>query len=848
VNREVREAIARIEVIDAAGQTISRGTGTLIGPGLVVTALHVVADRRSDPPQPLPGRISLTFPSGKLEAEIHGTLLNARADWVLLRCEPRPALVPVPLGRLKEAGVPWETYGFPDANPRDGMVQTGRVEAWDGELDGEAALQLFSEEAAAGNGAPVKGLSGAPVIVGGYLVGHMRFALMQDGRTVAGTLYACPVGSVEAQANGLLTVADVPLRRSTVAAMVSELRSTERVTRRIVLAGLVVVALVVIGILYLTRPAKPPPPAITTIAVLPLRNQTAESGRGADLASGVRALVLGELRRIHSLRVIDLDHMTVPAVGEGSAAGPDLHRVGVTANAALQSEVLLNGRELGIRLTLLQALGRERAWNRLWQETYPVDGATALQIQQDVARKVAGQLEAQLTSRDSVLLATVHTGDSVAAEFFVLGRDLLSRAYFDPDAARRAAVMFSRAVDRDPGFALAYARLSDAHSLLHYLGVDQTESRGELSLAAADTALALNPDLPEGHLALGAYYYRVVSLAAPALRELAIAARALPHDASALLLTGLVLRRQDRWGEASCALRQASDMEPGNWGPAYYAGETFLLMRDYARAAQYLERAIADSVEATGLDQRARAYVARALLSVAAGGDTAAARAWIERMFAVFSPPAVLEALSHDEFRPLLVRLATPGLDTLLVNVLPAPGSDTTNYYLARGIIAQGALKNDIIARAFYAGALAQAEKRLRENPLAVEPHTDRAFALAGLGRFPEARAAASRALALLNQGGLVTGSRTVAGVTVQWANMQALIEADQPVRALAQVKSQLERPGILSPDWIETDPAFAPVRAIREYKTVKRSFYQRITYPLLHHGPDPHSTACPTS
>jgi TolB-like protein/Flp pilus assembly protein TadD len=766
----------------------------------------------------------------------------------VLTCEANPTLVPVSLGRLKQAGVDWETYGFPDANPRDGMVQTGRVEAWDGVLDGEMALQLFSEEAAAGTGAPVKGLSGAPVFVNQYFVGHMRFALMQDGRTVAGTLYACPITSIEAQGNGLLSVADVPLRRSTVAQMVTELRQNEQGTRRLVIAGLIGLALVVSGIAWFTRPAPPPHRAISTLAVLPLRNLTADSGRSISLASGVRGIVMNELHRIRSIKVIDLDNVSLATIGEGSAAGPDLKKAGVSADAALQSEVLLSGGDVSIRLTLLQSIGRADAWNHLWQQTYDVHGNTAFQIQQDVARKVAGELEAQLTSRDSVLLATVHTGDSIAAEFFLLGKDLLSRAYFDPDAARRAAVMFSRAVDRDPGFALAYARLSDAHSLLHYLGVDQTENRGELSLAAADTALALNPDLPEGHLALGAYYYRVASLAGPALRELGIAARALPDDASALLLTGLVLRRQDRWPEASCALMQASDLEPGNWGPAFYAGETLLFMRNYAQASKYLDRAIGDSMEATGLDQRARAFVARAMLTLSMNGDTLAARAQVAEMFHAFSPAAVLEALGHDEARPLLLRVATPALDSLFGNVLPSPGSDTTDYYLTRAILADGAGRNPIISRAFYAGALGQAEKHMAKNPLAVAPHTDRAVALAGLGRMVEARAEAARAVALLNEGGLIIGSRTVAGVAVEWAFLQALLAAGDRRQALTRIKIQLEKPGTLSPDWIQSDPAFSAILATPEYRTMKRTFYQRLTYPVLHHGTDPHSITCPTS
>lgn len=847
MNRGIREAIARIDVIDPSGQVVSRGTGTLVGPGLVLTALHVVADRKADPPQRLPGKIILTFPSYQIEAEIHATLLNAKADWVVLTCVQNPALVPVTLGRLKQAGVDWETHGFPDANPRDGMIQTGRVEAWDGVLDGEAALQLFSEEAAAGTGAPVKGLSGAPVFVNDYFVGHMRFALMQDGRTVAGTLYACPIGSLETQGGGLLSVSDVPFRRSTVTQMVTELRQNERGTRRLVLAGLVGLALVVSGIAYATRPDKPARRAISTVAVLPLRNVTADSGRSASLASGVRALVLAELRRIRSIQVIDLDKVVLTTVGEGSAAGPDLHKAGVHADAALQSEVLMDGADVSIRLTLLQTIGRENEWNRLWQQTYDVHGNTAFQIQQDVARKVANELEVQLTSRDSVMLASVHTGDSIAAEFFLLGKDLLARAYFDSEAARRAAVMFSRAVGRDPGFAVAYARLSDAHSLLHYLGVDQTENRGELSLAAADTALALNPDLPEGHLALGAYYYRVAGLPAPALRELGIAARALPDDASALLLTGLVYRRTDRWAEAACTLMQASDLEPGNWGPAFYAGQTFLFMRNYAQAARYLDRAIADSIDATGLDQRARAFVARAVLDLADKGDIAAARARIAGMFKFFSPAAVLEALGHDESRPLLLLVATPELDSQLMNVLPSPGSDTTDYFLTRAILSDGAGKNPLVARAFYMGALAQAEKRIAANPMAVAPYTDRAVALEGIGSPAQARTEAARAVARLNEGGMVTGSRTVAGVAVQWAHMQSLLLAGERSQALARVKVQLERPGLLSPAWMQSDPAFRSIVSAPGYAALKQSFYQRLTYPLLHHGTDPQTGSCPT-
>ena len=60
----IRQAIAKIEILgDEQNPTVrSRGTGFLVGDGMVLTALHVVANRRSDPPEPIPGTIRLTFP------------------------------------------------------------------------------------------------------------------------------------------------------------------------------------------------------------------------------------------------------------------------------------------------------------------------------------------------------------------------------------------------------------------------------------------------------------------------------------------------------------------------------------------------------------------------------------------------------------------------------------------------------------------------------------------------------------------------------------------------------------------------------------------------------------------
>src|SRR5262249_9599619 len=158
------------------GRSVSRGTGFLVADGLALTALHVVADRRSEALAPYAGEIVLTFPQHEsVRASIYEPFWDRRADWAILKCEDAPHVRPLPLGAdLRSAGIEWQTYGFPDANPRDGMVTTGVVKNQSGELDGARVYQLFSQEAAAGGGAPVKGFSGAPVLVENAVVALLR--------------------------------------------------------------------------------------------------------------------------------------------------------------------------------------------------------------------------------------------------------------------------------------------------------------------------------------------------------------------------------------------------------------------------------------------------------------------------------------------------------------------------------------------------------------------------------------------------------------------------------------------------------------------------------------------------
>src|SRR5207253_1779519 len=83
----------------------------------------------------------------------------------------------------------------------------------------------------------------------------------------------------------------------------------------------------------------------------------------------------------------------------------------------------------------------------------------------------------------------------------------LHGAFEDLGKLKRGEEVYERAVQLDPKFALAFARYSQLESwILHTF--ERTPARREKARMLADKAIALQPELPEAHLALGfAYYY-----------------------------------------------------------------------------------------------------------------------------------------------------------------------------------------------------------------------------------------------------------------------------------------------------------------------------------------------------
>jgi tetratricopeptide (TPR) repeat protein len=129
--------------------------------------------------------------------------------------------------------------------------------------------------------------------------------------------------------------------------------------------------------------------------------------------------------------------------------------------------------------------------------------------------------------------------------------------------ALEAIGFLERAIQLDPGFTLAYCASGLAHDLLYHYP-DATPERRALADAAVNSALRLQPDLPEVHLAYAYHLYYGYQDYEQARAQLAIAKRNLPNDVRAIALQAYIDRQQGNFEKAIQELREAITLDPRN--------------------------------------------------------------------------------------------------------------------------------------------------------------------------------------------------------------------------------------------------------------------------------------------
>ena len=154
--------------------------------------------------------------------------------------------------------------------------------------------------------------------------------------------------------------------------------------------------------------------------------------------------------------------------------------------------------------------------------------------------------------------------------------------------------------------------------------------------------MRLQPNLGEGHAALGLYLYYEEADYRGALRELGLAAEALPNDGDVGLYIAAVLRRQGSWAEAIAAYKHAEAIDPRNQITLYDASQTYFGLRDWNNALRGLDRVLQLAPDSVNVK------IQRGYTEFLAKGSTASIKTALESIPANVDPDGVVTFARWD--------------------------------------------------------------------------------------------------------------------------------------------------------------------------------------------------------
>jgi len=466
---------------------------------------------------------------------------------------------------------------------------------------------------------------------------------------------AAPVTSEATEiAQAPLSRPQLDLRPSSASLVAAPTRPTWRSRHRVLLIlaaiGLAAVIAVWFGWDYLRLDRDQP-----RIVVLPFENL----GRPEDafFADGLTEEITKDLYSLRSLRVISRTTAMLYA-----GARKPLPQIGqeLKVDYVLEGTVRwAKGPDGRPRVRITPQLIRVTDDAHIWADAFEREVGDIFKVQAEISRKVIAALGVTLAPEEERMPRGQPPENLDAFRAYVRGLQLKNQPFYSESHLRNAEAMFERAVALDPGFAAAWAELSQTHSYLAF-NADRSPVRVEKARQTLEKALDLAPDLPDVRIAQAYFTYRCLEDFDLALEQLSSAARLFPNDSGVLLTLGLVLRRKGRLGEAIEALQDASVLNPRSVEVVWPIAETYRALREYEQADQFYARAISMAPDESSF------WAERALNRLAWRGETGEARAILGRAAIPASPILSAAAFQLDlydrEYERALARLSPEAL------------------------------------------------------------------------------------------------------------------------------------------------------------------------------------------
>ena len=472
-----------------------------------------------------------------------------------------------------------------------------------------------------------------------------------------------------------------------------------------------------------------------SIAVLPFANFS-DDKENAFFADGIQDDILTSLAEISGLRVISRSSV----MQFRDAAVRNLREIGKVLGVAnvLEGSVRRAGDRVVINVQLIDALHDRHLWANRYDRTL-VD---SLGLQGELAAEIADALRVTLSPKEKARVETKPT-ESADAYVFYLRANQIER---NPDTLledyKVAEELYRKAIALDPKFALAHARLaSTCAAIFHFY--EPLDSWKTNARAEAETALQLQQNLAEAHLALGQCIYWIDQDYDRALAEFDIASRLSPNNSEVGVLIASIKRRQGKWQESLESFQKIGRLDPQNPNIVRNLVFTNTALRRWKNAAEWAEKMRA-MAPASLVAKTQSGYI-----DFWWKGDTHLLKSILDQLPSGVDPDGVLTSCRWD--LAMIERdyaAAKRALDTSPLNEISYTNSGSTPKTFLEGCVYLGQGDNENAQKAFEK-ARPSFEALVKEAPLSADRHANLGWLYAFMGRREDAIREGQRAVEL---------------------------------------------------------------------------------------------------
>ncbi len=269
--------------------------------------------------------------------------------------------------------------------------------------------------------------------------------------------------------------------------------ATPRWSRRtMVISGVaftLIVALIAVGRFYLGGSRG----RISSVAVLPFANASADPSV-EYLSDGITEGIIDRLSGLPNIKVIS---RTSAFRYKQREIEPQKVGRELGVEALVTGRVIQRGNDLSVSAELVDA----REDKQLWGEQYSRKLADIASVQQEIATAIAGNLRIRLTSGEKTRLTKTYAANAEAYQLYLKGRYHANQ--ITAEGYKKGIDFFQQAIDKDPGYALAYTGLAEAYNGLGGFPYMPPREAFPKAKAAVTKALELDDTLAEAHAALG---------------------------------------------------------------------------------------------------------------------------------------------------------------------------------------------------------------------------------------------------------------------------------------------------------------------------------------------------------